>query len=56
MPKLRFSEFTEECENIELNEIAKFYSGGTPLTSKREYFAGDIPFIRSGEINIANLD
>ena len=51
MPKLRFSEFTEECENIELNEIAKFYSGGTPLTSKREYFAGDIPFIRSGEIN-----
>ena len=51
VPKLRFSEFTEECENIELNEIAKFYSGGTPLTSKREYFAGDIPFIRSGEIN-----
>ena len=34
-----------------LGEISTFYSGGTPLTSKREYFDGDIPFIRSGEIN-----
>ena len=34
-----------------LGELATFYSGGTPLTSKREYFDGNIPFIRSGEIN-----
>lgn len=31
-------------------DFAKFYSGGTPLTSKREYYEGDIPFIKSGEI------
>lgn len=34
-----------------MGDIATFCSGGTPLTSKREYFDGDIPFIRSGEIN-----
>jgi type I restriction enzyme S subunit len=34
-----------------LGEIATFYSGGTPLTSKKEFFDGNIPFIRSGEIN-----
>ena len=34
-----------------LGEVGTFYSGGTPLTSKRQYFNGDIPFIRSGEIN-----
>ena len=31
-------------------DFAKFYSGGTPLTSKTEYYKGDIPFIKSGEI------
>ena len=31
-------------------EFAKFFSGGTPLTSKPEYYSGNIPFIKSGEI------
>lgn len=31
-------------------EVAKFYSGGTPHTSRTEYYTGDIPFIKSGEI------
>jgi type I restriction enzyme S subunit len=48
---LRFPEFEGEWEVKKLGEISTFYSGGTPLTSKREYFDGDIPFIRSGEIN-----
>jgi len=30
--------------------IAKFFSGGTPLTSRPEYYLGNIPFIKSGEI------
>ncbi len=50
-PNLRFLGFEGEWEVKKLEDIAKFYSGGTPLTSKREYFDGDIPFIRSGEIN-----
>src|SRR5690606_28077133 len=51
VPNLRFPEFIDEWETKKLGEIATFYSGGTPLTSKREYFNGNIPFIRSGEIN-----
>ncbi len=39
-----------------LGELATFYSGGTPLTSKREYFGGNIPFIRSGEINCSKTE
>lgn len=40
-----------EWEEKKLGEIGKFFSGGTPLTTKREFFNGQIPFIRSGEIN-----
>jgi type I restriction enzyme S subunit len=49
--KIRFKGFNSDWEEKTLNEIATFYSGGTPLTSRREFFDGDIPFIRSGEIN-----
>jgi type I restriction enzyme S subunit len=35
-----------------LGNIGEFYSGGTPLTSKKEYYDGNIPFIKSGEINL----
>ncbi len=41
----------EEWEVKKFNSFAKFYSGGTPVTSNREYYGGEIPFIRSGEIN-----
>ena len=40
-----------DWEEKKLGDIGKFYSGGTPLTTKRQYFGGNIPFIRSGEIN-----
>ena len=33
-----------------LNDICTFYSGGTPSTSKKQYYDGTIPFIRSAEI------
>jgi type I restriction enzyme, S subunit len=39
-----------EWEESKLGELGSFFSGGTPLTTKREYFNGNIPFIRSGEI------
>lgn len=34
-----------------LGEMGTFFSGGTPLTTKKVYYEGNIPFIRSGEIN-----
>ncbi len=39
-----------DWEVKKFSAFAKFYSGGTPLTSQPGYYAGDIPFIKSGEI------
>ncbi|OEC94268.1 MULTISPECIES: restriction endonuclease subunit S [Methanobrevibacter] len=50
VPKLRFSGFSDVWESYKIGDISKTYSGGTPSTSKREYYEGDIPFIKSGEI------
>ena len=38
-------------EQRKLGEIVSAYSGGTPSASNKEYYGGDIPFIRSAEIN-----
>ena len=51
VPKLRFPGFTEPWEQRKLGEIVSAYSGGTPSASNKEYYGGDIPFIRSAEIN-----
>ena len=51
VPKLRFPGFTEPWEQRKLGEVVKSYSGGTPTASNKEYYGGDIPFIRSAEIN-----
>ena len=39
-----------------LNNLAKFYSGGTPLTTREEYYNGEIPFIKSGEIYLEKTE
>jgi type I restriction enzyme S subunit len=38
-------------ENTAIGKNASFFSGGTPDTSKRAFYDGNIPFIKSGEIN-----
>ena len=43
--------FTYPWEQRKLGEIVSAYSGGTPSASNKEYYGGDIPFIRSAEIN-----
>jgi type I restriction enzyme S subunit len=52
VPKIRFKEFENsgEWEVNKLGEVFKSFSGGTPDTSKKEYYNGKIPFIRSAEI------
>ena len=52
-PRLRFPEFrdAEEWEVKRLGEICSAFSGGTPISSRKEYYGGSIPFIRSAEIN-----
>lgn len=51
--RLRFPEFKneKEWEEKKLGELTNTFSGGTPTASNKEYYGGDIPFIRSGEIN-----
>ena len=51
VPKLRFSGFDDEWKSYRIGDISKTYSGGTPSTSKKVYYYGNIPFIKSGEIN-----
>jgi len=49
-PEIRFSGFTNAWEQRKLGNVTNSYSGGTPTAGKSEYYGGDIPFIRSGEI------
>lgn len=50
-PAIRFKGFTDDWEQRKLGEVTESYSGGTPTAGKKEYYDGDIPFIRSGEIS-----
>lgn len=50
-PKIRFQGFEGEWEEKKLGEITTSFSGGTPTAGNAEYYGGDIPFIRSGEIH-----
>lgn len=49
-PVLRFKGFTEKWEQVKLSKTSRSYSGGTPKVGVHEYYDGQIPFIRSGEI------
>uniref|UniRef100_UPI0022E564D0 restriction endonuclease subunit S n=1 Tax=Limosilactobacillus mucosae TaxID=97478 RepID=UPI0022E564D0 len=49
-PMLRFKGFTEKWEQVKLSKTSRSYSGGTPKVGVHEYYDGQIPFIRSGEI------
>lgn len=53
IPELRFPEFKNEgeWETNSIGKVFKSFSGGTPSTSEKAYYGGDIPFIRSAEIN-----
>lgn len=49
-PKIRFEGYSEDWEQRKVCNITTSYSGGTPKSGSTEYYDGDIPFIRSGEI------
>ena len=42
---------TISWEQRKLGEVSESYSGGTPSVCVKEYYGGQIPFIRSAEIN-----
>ncbi|MBN2834142.1 MAG: restriction endonuclease subunit S [Candidatus Delongbacteria bacterium] len=39
-----------------LGEVCTFFSGGTPTSTNKKYYNGDIPFIKSGEINATRTE
>ncbi|AIQ50659.1 hypothetical protein R70331_03300 [Paenibacillus sp. FSL R7-0331] len=53
VPKRRFREFQDNSawEQRKLGSVTNSYSGGTPSVGNYEYYDGEIPFIRSAEIN-----
>lgn len=51
VPEIRFKGFNEVWEERKLGEVSDSYSGGTPSVGNEEYYGGEIPFIRSAEIN-----
>lgn len=50
VPKIRFQGFSEEWEEKRLGEIADIIGGGTPDTSKEEYWNGNINWYSPTEI------
>ena len=50
-PAIRFKGFTDAWEQRKVGEVSESYSGGTPSVGVKEYYGGQIPFIRSAEIN-----
>ena len=46
-----FTSSTFSWEQRKLGEVSESYSGGTPSVGVKEYYGGQIPFIRSAEIN-----
>ena len=49
--KRRLPGFSDPWEKVKLGDIAQCFSGGTPKAGRNEYYDGNIPFIRSGEIH-----
>lgn len=49
--ELRFAGYNDDWKERKLGELTNSFSGGTPSVGNASYYNGDIPFIRSGEIN-----
>lgn len=50
-PTIRFRGSTDDWEQRKLGDIIDSYSGGTPSVGNTAYYGGNIPFIRSAEID-----
>lgn len=51
VPKIRFKGFEGEWNISRLGDFSTSFSGGTPTAGVAEFYGGEIPFIRSGEIH-----
>ncbi|MFL0801460.1 MAG: restriction endonuclease subunit S [Agarilytica sp.] len=51
IPEIRFKGFAGEWGECSIGDMTNCFSGGTPSVGVEAYYRGDIPFIRSAEIN-----
>lgn len=56
VPEVRFEGFTADWGLTTIGDITSSFSGGTPLVGVSKYYGGDIPFIRSAEINKSSTE
>ncbi|QBZ83446.1 restriction endonuclease subunit S [Hydrogenovibrio crunogenus] len=56
VPELRFSEFSEAWSKKQVGELGNFFSGGTPTSTNKNLYEGNIPFIGSGKIGSDSVD
>lgn len=54
-PKLRFPEFKDNWKDKKLKQFSEITAGGTPSTTKNEYWGGEIPWMNSGELNLKQI-
>ena len=55
IPALRFAGFSEPWEQRKLNDLyEKGGSGGTPQSTNKSYYMGDIPFLGISDISASN--
>ena len=45
----------KEWDVIKLGEVSDTYAGGTPLRSNKEYYGGNIRWVKSGEVNLGEI-
>ena len=50
LAKIRFNGYDISLERKTIGDITTSFSGGTPKSSNKSYYEGNIPFIRSGEV------
>lgn len=44
-------EFSKHFKSLKISDICKIGSGGTPTRSNKKYYSGNIPWIKTGELN-----
>lgn len=50
LAKVRFKGYDNSLKRKTIGNVATSFSGGTPKSSNKTYYEGNIPFIRSGEV------
>lgn len=50
LPGLRFPEFQEQWDKVQLGKLGEFTGGGTPSKNNESYWKGNIPWVSSSDI------